>query len=102
MRDDALLFSESLSRFVIEIRPDDASAFAQIMAGIPHARIGMVTGRETGLVMRGRRSETVLAVGVDRPGTAVAGPGSDLRNAPCVETRCAEICTRFAAHRPAS
>ncbi len=65
VRDDALLFSESLSRFVIEIRPDDASAFAEIMAGIPHARIGMVTGRETGLVMRGRRSETVLAESVD-------------------------------------
>jgi phosphoribosylformylglycinamidine synthase len=62
-RDDALLFSESLSRFVIEIRSGDADTFTQITAGVPHARIGMVASRETGLVVR--RSGMALAAGVD-------------------------------------
>jgi phosphoribosylformylglycinamidine synthase II len=61
-RDDALLFSESLSRFVIEIRPEDSDVFARLMAGVPYAQIGVVASHETGLVMRGRWSGIALDV----------------------------------------
>ena len=43
-RDDAkLLFSESNSRFVVEVEPGKADAFSKAMAGVPCARIGAVT-----------------------------------------------------------
>ncbi len=65
-RNDSLLFSESLSRFVIEVQPDNVGAFTQIMAGIPHAPIGVVTVRETGLVVHGRPpGEIALTVDLD-------------------------------------
>ncbi|MBN1311929.1 MAG: phosphoribosylformylglycinamidine synthase subunit PurL [Anaerolineae bacterium] len=40
---DVLLFSESLSRFIIEVKPEDQDAFSELMADIPHAVIGVVT-----------------------------------------------------------
>jgi phosphoribosylformylglycinamidine synthase len=43
VRDEVLLFSESPSRFVCEVRPEHAEAFAQAMGRAPHARIGRVT-----------------------------------------------------------
>ncbi len=42
--DDALLFSESAGRFVVEVRPDDAKAFETLLEDVPHARIGQVDG----------------------------------------------------------
>lgn len=41
--DDQVLFAESLCRFLVEVRPEDAPAFEAIMAGHPVARIGRVT-----------------------------------------------------------
>jgi phosphoribosylformylglycinamidine synthase len=43
--DDAatLLFAESPSRFLVELRPVDAPAFEAALAGLPCARIGEVT-----------------------------------------------------------
>ncbi len=41
--DAALLFSESLTRFIVEIKPEDAAAFERALANIPLARIGAVT-----------------------------------------------------------
>jgi phosphoribosylformylglycinamidine synthase len=42
--DDAtLLFAESPSRFLAELRPADASAFEAALTGLPYARIGEVT-----------------------------------------------------------
>jgi phosphoribosylformylglycinamidine synthase len=38
-----LLFSESNTRFLCEVRPEDAGAFAAAMADVPHALIGEVT-----------------------------------------------------------
>ncbi|MBN1429723.1 MAG: phosphoribosylformylglycinamidine synthase subunit PurL [Anaerolineae bacterium] len=40
---DVLLFSESISRFIIEVRPEDKDAFDKVMASIPHNVIGMVS-----------------------------------------------------------
>ena len=42
--DDAtLLFAESPSRFLAELRPADAPAFEAALAGLPCARVGVVT-----------------------------------------------------------
>ena len=42
--DDAtLLFSESTSRLLVELRPEDAPAFEAALAGLPCARVGEVT-----------------------------------------------------------
>jgi phosphoribosylformylglycinamidine (FGAM) synthase-like enzyme len=42
--DDAtLLFAESPSRFLVEVRPDAAAAFEAALAGLPFARVGDVT-----------------------------------------------------------
>jgi phosphoribosylformylglycinamidine synthase len=37
------LYSESPTRFVVEIAPAHESAFSAALAGIPHARIGTVS-----------------------------------------------------------
>ncbi len=42
-RDDLLLFSESATRFLVEVRPADAAAFEAALAGLPCARVGAVT-----------------------------------------------------------
>jgi phosphoribosylformylglycinamidine synthase len=42
-----LLFSESNTRFLCEVRPDNATAFEAAVASIPHARIGEVTDSGT-------------------------------------------------------
>jgi phosphoribosylformylglycinamidine synthase len=41
-RDDVLLFSESNSRFLAEVRPEDADAFRKHFADLPLSRIGTV------------------------------------------------------------
>ena len=41
--DSARLFSESASRFLVEVAPEDAGAFEEHMAGLPCARIGEVS-----------------------------------------------------------
>ena len=41
-RDAQVLFSESASRFVITVAPNNAKAFEQAMEGVPCARIGSV------------------------------------------------------------
>jgi phosphoribosylformylglycinamidine synthase len=41
--DTILLFSESNSRFLCEVRPENAAALEALLADVPHARIGAVT-----------------------------------------------------------
>jgi phosphoribosylformylglycinamidine synthase II len=41
-RDDVLLFSESNRRFLVEVRPDDASRFEEMFSGLPVAKVGDV------------------------------------------------------------
>ncbi|GAB4198982.1 MAG: phosphoribosylformylglycinamidine synthase subunit PurL [Roseiflexaceae bacterium] len=58
-RDDLLLFSESPTRFLVELRPSDAAAFEAALAGLPCARVGSVT--DTGeLVITGLGGAEVL------------------------------------------
>jgi phosphoribosylformylglycinamidine synthase len=65
-RDDnaTLLFSESPSRFLVEVRPSAAAAFEQALAGLPFGRVGAVTaGAE--LVITGTNGEEVLRAALD-------------------------------------
>ncbi|HWB00317.1 MAG TPA: phosphoribosylformylglycinamidine synthase subunit PurL, partial [Pirellulales bacterium] len=41
-----LLFSESNTRFLCEVRPDDAQAFEALLADVPHAAVGEVVGND--------------------------------------------------------
>jgi phosphoribosylformylglycinamidine synthase len=41
-RDDIILFSESTSRFLIEVKKDYVKEFEEIFSSIPHGRIGVV------------------------------------------------------------
>jgi phosphoribosylformylglycinamidine synthase I len=42
--DEAILFSQSLSRFVVEVLPQNADAFRAVIGDIPHACIGVTGG----------------------------------------------------------
>jgi phosphoribosylformylglycinamidine synthase len=46
-RDDVVLFSESLSRYVLEVAPENAPALEAALDGLPFACIGEVTGSDT-------------------------------------------------------
>jgi len=61
--DAALLFSESASRFLVEVAPEDAAAFERAMAGGACARVGAVE-RDPVLRATGRRGNEALAESV--------------------------------------
>ncbi|WP_374687074.1 phosphoribosylformylglycinamidine synthase subunit PurQ, partial [Promineifilum sp.] len=42
--DEAVLFAESLTRFLVEVAPADAPALRALLGGVPHACIGVVGG----------------------------------------------------------
>ena len=63
-RDPVALFSESTSRFLVEVAPDDALAFEQAMKDRAVARLGQVTSDPI-LRVRGLNNETVVECGVD-------------------------------------
>ncbi len=54
------LFSETPSRFLVEVRPDDASAFEATLDGVPLTRLGTVTVAPTLLIRTA--GATVLAL----------------------------------------
>jgi len=58
------LFSESNTRFLCEIAPDQADAFEKSMAGIPHARVGRTTD-ETALRLQAG-AKAVIDASLDR------------------------------------
>jgi len=45
-RDDFILFSESNSRFLVEVAPENQAEFEKVMAGISLANVGQVTDSE--------------------------------------------------------
>ena len=45
-RDDFILFSESNSRFLVEVAPENQADFEKIMDGVRLSNIGQVTGDE--------------------------------------------------------
>jgi phosphoribosylformylglycinamidine synthase subunit PurSL len=56
-RDEAILFSESQSRFLVEVAPQHREAFEALIAGIPAARIGETNASDslTALSVTGER-----------------------------------------------
>ncbi|MBX3059837.1 MAG: phosphoribosylformylglycinamidine synthase subunit PurL [Anaerolineae bacterium] len=58
--DEVILFSESLSRFLVEIRPEDEAAFRAIMGDEPAECIGVVGGER--LVVNGRTGDPLFAL----------------------------------------
>jgi len=59
-RDDYVLFSESNTRFLVEVAPEDRQQFEGMMAGVDFAAIGQVTGKER-LEVYGLNREIVLS-----------------------------------------
>ncbi|MCL0057681.1 phosphoribosylformylglycinamidine synthase subunit PurL [Dehalococcoidales bacterium] len=59
-RDDFILFSESNSRFLVEVAPEDKDEFEEIMSGISLAAIGQVTDSEL-LEIYGLSGSQILA-----------------------------------------
>jgi phosphoribosylformylglycinamidine synthase II len=62
--DQALLYSESTGRFLVEVAAKDAAAFEAATKGLPRARIGETTAKASVSVL-GLRSEPALEAGVD-------------------------------------
>ena len=62
-RDDYVLFSESNTRFLVEVDPRDRSPFEDMMAGIDFAHIGQVTSGER-LEIQGLKAEIVLSASI--------------------------------------
>ncbi|MCW4006780.1 MAG: phosphoribosylformylglycinamidine synthase subunit PurL [Candidatus Bathyarchaeota archaeon] len=62
-RDDFLLFSESNSRFLVEVAPQNQADFEKIMKNTPHAPIGKVT-QTPRIVIAGLQGKTVVDVSV--------------------------------------
>jgi phosphoribosylformylglycinamidine synthase len=60
-RDDYILFSESNTRFLAEISPENRQQFEDMMAGVDFASVGEVTGKEE-LEVYGLNGEIVLSV----------------------------------------
>ena len=56
--DEVMLFSESLTRFLVEVRPEDEAGFREIMANVPHECVGVVGGDR--LRVNGRMGEPLL------------------------------------------
>ena len=59
-RDDYILFSESNTRFLVEVSPEDRQQFEDMMAGVDFASVGEVTGKEK-LEIYGLDGEIVLS-----------------------------------------
>jgi phosphoribosylformylglycinamidine synthase len=53
------LFSESLSRFIVELAPEDFDAFGRLMLNLPFGQVGYVTD-EPRLVVTSTEGNTVL------------------------------------------
>ena len=60
--DEVILFAESLTRFLVEVRPEDEAAFRQIMRDVPHECVGVVGGEM--LRVNGRTGEPLLSATV--------------------------------------
>ena len=62
LTDEALLFSESNSRFVVEVR--DETRFKKIMKGVPVWKIGYTT-KSGSFIIRGVRHNKIISTDID-------------------------------------
>jgi phosphoribosylformylglycinamidine synthase len=70
--DACLLYSESPTRFLVEVAPAHAAAFERALGGLPCAAIGEVRA-EPALAVRGRSGESLLEVPVETLARAFHG-----------------------------
>jgi phosphoribosylformylglycinamidine synthase II len=63
-RDDFALFSESNSRFLVEIPNEKANDFESILRHVPHAEVGLVTNSHS-LRLFGLKGDPVIDIGLD-------------------------------------
>ncbi len=63
-RTDAQLFSESNSRYVVEVGPENYDAFAKLMLNLPFGQIGKVT-EDRRLLIRTEEGKTVIDMDID-------------------------------------
>lgn len=64
LNDDELLFSESNSRFIVTVSPENKNKLEMILKDIPHARAGVVTKKKK-LVVKGVNRQKVVSAGID-------------------------------------
>ena len=72
-RDDFLLFSESNSRFLVEIPPAKQKSFEKLMRGAPLSRIGRTTKLKQ-LIVLGTKGDVLVAEQLDRLRNAWKSP----------------------------
>jgi phosphoribosylformylglycinamidine (FGAM) synthase-like enzyme len=60
-RNDTILFSESNTRFLVEVAPEDSQRFEQAMSGVEFTAIGQVTKRDS-FEVYGVNGEKVVSV----------------------------------------
>jgi len=60
LEDDALLFSETASRLLVEVAPTDSSRFEETMGGTVWARIGQCTGDRRLVIRKGEKEVVSL------------------------------------------
>jgi phosphoribosylformylglycinamidine synthase len=58
-RDDHMVFSESLSRFIVEVAPKNVPAFERCLGDLPRACAGLVRDDQA-IVLRGRGGELAV------------------------------------------
>mgnify|MGYP001043210609 CR=1 FL=1 len=63
-RADTQLFSESNSRYIVEVEPENYDAFAKLMLNLPFGQLGKVTQEET-LIIKGQDGKTVIELDLD-------------------------------------
>ncbi|MCK4293177.1 MAG: phosphoribosylformylglycinamidine synthase subunit PurL [Planctomycetes bacterium] len=63
-RADAQLFSESNSRYIVEVEPDKYDAFAKLMLNLPFGQIGKVTEEKT-LIIKSEDGKNVVESDID-------------------------------------
>jgi phosphoribosylformylglycinamidine synthase len=58
--DEVLLFAESTTRFILEVRPDNTAALTECLAGVALTQIGQTT-KEPRLHIKGREGQPVVS-----------------------------------------
>jgi phosphoribosylformylglycinamidine synthase len=64
LRSDTQLFSESNSRYIVEIEPEKYDEFAKLMLNLPFGQIGKVTDKNT-LVIKDQNGKNVIELDID-------------------------------------
>jgi phosphoribosylformylglycinamidine synthase len=66
-RDDFVLFSESNSRFVVEVEPKNAAKFEEKLRGLPFAKIGSVTSaKDAKFKVTGLSGKTIIDADISK------------------------------------